>query len=72
MSDVVSMGDIAADEWWQALSRLVGAMEPDAAGELPPTEELNAALHELRQYGRHAALADPRARLVARLIRVLA
>jgi len=66
---VVNMGDVAATEWWAALERLVGALEPDCAG---ATEKLNEALRELRRHGRHAAQTDARALLVGRLLRVLA
>jgi hypothetical protein len=72
MSDVINLNDAAVEEWWQALSRLVEAMEPDAADVLPPVKELNAALYELRRHGRRTAMSDPKARLVARLIRILA
>jgi hypothetical protein len=72
MSEVTNLNDAAAEEWWQALSRLVGAMEANCADTPPPVEGLNAALRELRQHGRRTALSDPRAQLVARLIRVLA
>lgn len=67
---VVNMGDVAATEWWAALERLVGALEP--AGGLPQTEKLNEALDELRRHGRHAAQTDAKALLVGRLLRVLA
>ena len=72
MSEVVNLNDAAIDEWWQALSRLVAALEADRTDTLPPVEELNAALHELRQHGRRTGLSNSKARLVARLIRVLA
>jgi hypothetical protein len=49
---VVNMGDVAAAEWWAALERLVGALEPDCAGAPPPAEKLNEALDELRRHGR--------------------
>jgi len=69
---VVNMGDAAAIEWWTALERLVGALEPDCAGALPPTEKLNDALRELRRHSRNAAQTDAKALLVGRLLRVLA
>lgn len=69
---VVNMGDVAATEWWAALERLVGALEPDCAGALPPTDKLNEALDELRRHARRAAQTDAKALLVGRPLRVLA
>ncbi len=39
MSEVVNLNDAAIDEWWQALSRLVAALEADRTDTLPPVEE---------------------------------
>jgi hypothetical protein len=60
------------DEFWAALLRTVEAMEAEWQRETPDTERLNETLRDLRRYGRGVAASDPRAQLVARLIRVLA
>jgi hypothetical protein len=60
------------DEFWAALLRTVEAMEAEWQRETPDTEQLNEALHDLRRYGRGVSASDPKAQLVARLIRVLA
>jgi hypothetical protein len=60
------------DEFWAALLRTIEAMEPEWQRETPDTERLNEALRDLRRYGRGVSASDPKAQLVARLIRVLA